>query len=455
MAEPDLLNEPLGEDLPTGLSSLLTRLTASQTAAGPLPALRALPDLLGQSDGDRCIVYVLSDFRARQWQDPGDLRQQLRRLTESGVDVHLVDCVDRARPNLAITSLAPADSIRTAGVPWFMEVGVENFGTAVAQNVSVNLGEDGHGRPGVMLREVPPGTVVKERFLVDFPHAGPHNVTARLESDAVAADNRRYYAMDLPADVPVLVVDGDPEGRDARYLSLALSPGGSVRTGIRPQVESPRYLSLKPLDGFAAVLLLNVERLDASAIAALEKYVAAGGGVAFFLGDRCQPKYYNDALFRDGKGLFPVPLERQAELVVDRLEPAPDIEPGDHFIFRVFAASRNALLRTVTVERYMAVPEGWRPPRDATVRVAAPAERRAAGRRAGIWQGARPGLLDLGRADLEQLAAQSKLRRRLAGLAGVLVRTAGRRAAAACRYPPATEIGPGGLSNGDSLHAGW
>ena len=66
-----------------------------------------------------------------------------------------------------------------------------------------------------------------------------------------------------------------------------------------------------------------------------------------------------------------MPLARQAELTLDRLEPAPDVQVGPHFIFRVFAASRNTFLHTVSVGRYFAVPEGWRPPVDSTVRVAA------------------------------------------------------------------------------------
>ena len=93
--------------------------------------------------------------------------------------------------------------------------------------------------------------------------------------------------------------------------------------------------------------------------------------MAFFLGERSEAKYFNDILYRDGKGLFPVPLARQAELTLDRLEPAPDVQVGPHFIFRVFAANRNTFLHTVSVGRYFAVPEGWRPPVDSTVRVAA------------------------------------------------------------------------------------
>jgi hypothetical protein len=370
-AEPDLLKQPVGPEFTEKMAERLEKISVTQTAAGPIPAFQAITSLLGESDGERRVVYLVSDFRERQWDDPAELRTELQRLEESGAEVHLVDCVDRTRPNLAIVSLGPADGIRAAGVSWFMEVGVRNYGTSPARDVPVVLGEDGHGRPSVTLREIPPGQIVKERFLVNFPNAGPHEITARLESDAVAADNHRYCAIDLPSDITSLLVDGDPDTRDAKYLSWALAPGGSVRTGIRPQIETPRYLSLKPLDGFAAVNLANIDRLDTSAVEALEKYVAEGGGVAFFLGERCDPKYFNDVLYRDGKGIFPVPLARVSELVVDRLEPAPDVQVGPHFIFRVFAAKRNTFLQTVTVDHYFAVPEGWRPPPQSTVRVAA------------------------------------------------------------------------------------
>jgi hypothetical protein len=187
----------------------------------------------------------------------------------------------------------------------------------------------------------------------------------------VAADHYRYCAVDLPADVPVLLVDGDARATDAKFLSFALAPGEPVRTGIRPQIETPRYLSAKPLADFQAISLANIDRLDDSAVEALEKYVAAGGGVAFFLGEHSDVKFFNEVLYRGGKGLFPAPLARETELRVDRLEPAPDVQFGEHFIFRVFAAKQNTFLQTVAVQRYFAVPDGWQPPHDSTVRVTA------------------------------------------------------------------------------------
>ncbi len=368
---PDQTDVPLGSDFGEKLEPLLARLKVTETAAGPEPALDAAAKLCGGPDSDRRIVYLVSDFRDRDWSRRSQLPKLLRDLSGRGAEFRLINCVDRQRPNLAIASLLPEAGIRAAGVPWFMDVAVRNFGPAPARHVSVALGEDGHGRTGTVLDEIPPGKTAVARFPVNFPNAGQHDVTARLESDAVAADNHRYATVEVPPDVPVLLVDGDARARDARLLSIALAPGRPARTGIRPQIETPRYLSLKPLADFRAIDLANIERLDASAVAALEKYVAAGGGLAMFLGENTDVKFINDVLYRDGRGLFPVPLAGQAELLIDRLEPAPDLEVQRHFIFHVFHDQRNSLIQTITVQRYFAVPQQWGPPADSTVRVLA------------------------------------------------------------------------------------
>jgi hypothetical protein len=370
-AGPDLTKAPVSREFGDKLNAALAKMKVSETAAEPLPTLEAVGKLLGENEGERRIVYLVSDFRTRQWNDPTDLRKELKRWNEAGAELRLVDCVDRARPNLAIVSLAPVAGIRAAGVSWFMEVAVKNFGTAPAKQVSVTLGEDGHGRPAVTLAEIPPGQIAKERFEVRFANAGSHEITARLESDSVAADNFRYCAVDSPADLPALLIDSDPRGANARYLNFALSPGEPVRTGIRPAIETPRFLSLKSLGDFQSIIVTNIDRLDSSAVEALEKYVAGGGGVAFFLGDRTDARFFNDMLYRNGQGLFPVPLKHEAELPIDRLEPAPDVQIEGHFVFRVFGGKQNSLLPTLAVRRYFAVADGWRPPTESGVRVAA------------------------------------------------------------------------------------
>jgi len=95
------------------------------------------------------------------------------------------------------------------------------------------------------------------------------------------------------------------------------------------------------------------------------------GGLGVFLGERCGAKFINEELYRNGQGLFPLPLAGPAQLLVDRLEPAPDLEVTDHPVFRVLAGQRNSFVATVMIERYFAAAKNWTPPADSTVRIIA------------------------------------------------------------------------------------
>ncbi len=369
--KPDMSKETVNKGaFLDSLSSVLNKLQVSDTAVGPAECLRLIIDQTGESEGERRVVYLLSDYRAKEWKEPAELRNLLLELNASGTEVYLINCVDQMRPNLAITSLAPVEGIRAAGVSFFMKVTVRNFGKTTVRNVPVLLEEDGHGRPAITIAEIPAGQSVTEQFEVNFPVAGEHVITARLEPDAVAADNRRYCLLNIPAEVPVLLVDGSPDQLDAKCIAWASAPGGAVRTGIRPQIESPRYLSVKTLDEFRAVYVLNVERLEKSAITALESFLEAGGGVGFFVGENTSAAFFNSQLYRNGEGIFPVPLKAPAELPIDRVEQAPCIIPVGPEVFQDFVDD-SSLLARVLVQKYFAVADGWRPPAESTVQILA------------------------------------------------------------------------------------
>ena len=125
-------------------------------------------------------------------------------------------------------------------------------------------------------------------------------------------------------------------------------------------------------------------------------------------------------MYRDGKGLFPLPLKGPAELPIDRLETAPDVQVDKHFIFRIFAERRNTFLQTVLVQRYFAVPDEWKPPADSSVRVIAQASQwRTAGGGTDFRQRPGGGVFNHGRAGVEQLGAKPEFRGSPARLASV------------------------------------
>ncbi len=369
-SEVDLLQVPVDRSFEADLERLLDGMRPSETAAGPLAALTEVERLLGGSEEERRIVYLVSDFRTREWNEPTELRNRMTAITSDEAELHLIHCVDQQRDNLAITSLRAAPGTRAVGVPVFIEVAVRNFGISTARDVSVLLEENGQTRPAVRIAEIPPGETVEERFLVRFAAAGRQQLVARLESDAVAADNNRYLTLDVPLDVPVLLID-DERAEDARALATALAPGGRAETGIRPVIETPRYLSIHPLDDYQVIYLLDVPHLERSALAALEEFVRGGGGLGIFLGEKSGSRFLNEELYRGGEGLMPVPVAGPTDLLIDRLQRAPDLRAERHAIFRVFAGQRNPFLATVNVDRYFATPEGWEPPPDSAVEVIA------------------------------------------------------------------------------------
>ncbi len=371
-SQPDLFQENVGPDFGVRLERLLGPMRPSLTAAGPIEALNAARRQIDDLVDETRIVYLVSDFRTGQWNDPTELRKLLQRFDEIGAKVHLVHCVDTVRQNLAITSLKPKSGTQAAGVEMLMQVTVENYGDDPAKQVAVRLEEDGYSRGSIVIDEIAAGDAVTREFRVNFPTAGGHAISVRLEADPVKEDDTRYYAMDLPDVRRVLLIDGSPEARDAYFLSAALAPGGKTNTGWKPQIERPSFLRGQDrLDRFAVVYLLNLDRLDDPEIASLEKYVEGGGGLAFFLGELSRGEFFNAKLYRDGEGLFPVPLTRPTDLLADRLEKAPDLSVSDHPAFTILAGERNSFVNMVLVERYFGVPRDWAPEPDSTTQVIA------------------------------------------------------------------------------------
>ncbi|QEG35579.1 BatA domain-containing protein [Bythopirellula goksoeyrii] len=338
------------------INSALESEPVTETAAGPSEAFQAALALPESETGESRIAYVISDFRSTQWTDNNQTRQLLGQLRQQVADMHLVQCVDLTHPNLAITRLEPESGIRAAGVETWMEVSVSNFGDQAAVAVPVAVTQDGHKLPAVEFDEIAPGQTVTRRFRISFPDAGPHQLTAQLPSDALATDNSRYFACDVPNSFPLLVIDGSGAGDDSYYLRTALSPGGSAKPGWSPRVEPASFLrNHDQLEKFAAIFLLDVPRLDESEVSALEDYIRSGGGVAIFLGTEVQRSFYNEQLYRDGTGIMPVELDVPNQLLSVGDEETPDVEVEDHPVFRIFSGQRNSFLSVAKVNFYYAI----------------------------------------------------------------------------------------------------
>lgn len=391
----------------------------TQIATPPLAVFEGIERLLSQGRaGEERTVHLVTDFRAGDWRNAPPLRERLERLTAAGVKLHLVNCTLAAEPNVAVTELKLLPGARAAGIPQMLEVSVTNYGATSVDGVSVEMsyrplaaavnssatapsaGEASSpafpaveapwsSLPTIAFDPIEPGETQTARLQVRFPAAGDYAMRAALagpflaSADALAADNARFRVASIALDVPVLVIDGDPRDDDAFHVTTALRPGGATRTGVNVTVKPATFLRDQPLDSFAVVYLLDVGRLEQSAIDALEAFARRGGGVAFFAGPNAHRTAINDTLFRDGAGLFPLSVEGPADLPFALPDPsraeASDATGAANVVDIAF--DRNGPLARLAgeayqgfvphVSRYLAVDAAWLAKKDSPANVAA------------------------------------------------------------------------------------
>jgi hypothetical protein len=358
----------LAPDSIPAVRDALGRAGAGDAAAGLREACPAARRLAAGTDGPR-MIWIVGDFRSRDWLGGDEPAATLRQLAADGVTLRLVDCAgDGPATNLTVARLEVSGGVPAAGVLLPVEVEIRNDGPASVRDVALELREDGGGRPGVRIDEIPAGGVASRRFDVRFTTPGSHAIEAAVPGDALRADDVRRTVIDVADRVDVLVVDGATDSAgggtgsgDGFYVTTALAPGAGAATGLRPRVVPPAALAATDLGQYACIWILDVERLDAAAIAAVEAYVRGGGGVVFFCGPRTRADVVNATLHRGGEGLFPVPLVGAVDLLPDAraAAPTPDVTVEDHPVVAVLSGQRNPLLDAVRIERFWAIDRGF------------------------------------------------------------------------------------------------
>ena len=353
-----------------------SRIDVSNLSVGLLDSLQSVKQLILERENENAIVYIISDFRDRDWSNPAELDSELMEIHSAGAAIELIACAKTERPNLAITGLEPAGNVRVAGTPLMMKISIKNCSSSTVDKVQVKLGslafetptqstvpEEANPEvveiPTVFIPTISAGETVSREFPVFFNTTGAHAVFATLPDDAVAADNQRWNVTQFSNTAKVLMID-DAEQLHSSFLSLAISPGGM--TGIEPETKTRAFLrdaTQEKLSKYDVIFLLDVDTLDESATKNIETYASNGGGVAFFLGPKTNINAFNNSLYRNGEGIFPIPLS-QVKLVPELTEEkVPDISPNKHPMFAPVLDAKNSLLALVQVKQILQAGPGW------------------------------------------------------------------------------------------------
>ena len=354
------------------LETVKGNLEISWLNVGVDAALTRVKTLVEQRTDENAILYVLSDFRKKDWESPTEVAGGLADIRRAGGAIELINCATTGDSNVAIVDLQAVSNVRVAGTPVMMRLSVKNFGNDIASKLQVSVSTTTYSQPNnpaglisqkedlptVFIAEIAPGETQVRSFPVFIDMLGIHAVSAQLKPDGLTADDRRDCTVELIAASKVLIVD-DARQLHSNFVSLALSPDGS--TGVQPIFRTKDFLrdaTAEELQEFEVVFLLDVDVLDDVAVRNLESFCNRGGGVAFFAGPNSDLSFYN-RLYNQGQGIYPIELEQIVEVIEDQSSTTNDFQVAIHPIFAPVNRQKNTLLDLVDVETVVIPTRAW------------------------------------------------------------------------------------------------
>ncbi|GMV81020.1 MAG: hypothetical protein AMXMBFR7_22040 [Planctomycetota bacterium] len=269
-------------------------------------------------------IYLITDMQARAW-NPKNVSSGfgglLQGLTEES-SIYLVDVGDSAGENCSLTEVKLSDSLVTVEMPVQLTVTVKNFGNASVSGLPVDCFVDASKedeRPiERQMVNIEPGEVATVTFETKFQTGGDHKVEIRLGDDRLSPDNRRFCTIEVVEETNVLLVDGrdmkndDPRSSETGYLQYALAPRDPEQPESKTVVvceRVPHYrLSEKNLANYQALVLCNVEKLNAAQVQVIQRQVFSGMGLLIFLGDQTDPAYYMQTFGESAAKLLPAEI---------------------------------------------------------------------------------------------------------------------------------------------------
>lgn len=309
----------------TDVEAIRTRIDELKTSPSRANMFAALMQVFGPEAPKRAnpIVYVFTDCQKSGWREVQN--QGLERLIPEGTPFIVVNVGSKEPiPNLAIIGSAPRRHRAIVGLPIYLRPTAVNYskGEPVEATVTVFIDEKEVKRIPMTLK---PGEPQSARVTYIPTEPGVHHgrfEIAGKNHEAFPDDDRFLFTLTVQPRIKVLLINGykaaDPSDNESYFLNAALTSSlgddaDKKKTGtknaadlgsskefaksIEVQEITENVLTPPHLQTAGVVVLANCGTLNAQHFLWLREYVAAGGGLLIFPGDKVNPGLYNDQFF--------------------------------------------------------------------------------------------------------------------------------------------------------------
>lgn len=294
-------------------------------------AIQAAIQALAKSSAGRREIIVLTDGQRRGWTDESSMLgwdSAAGQLGENGPRVWMVN-LDPDRPadppNRSVSPLRASRVIASTGQQVTFRGALQRRGAGQQLPTGrLRLSVDNKSAGDVPLPNIA-GDKGQTPFTIAqrFAAPGSHLVTVQSEPDAMPGDDRQDFALEVLPQLPVLLIDGDPNPAAARggaeflrdALAPARDPSPSVLVKSMPvsafsSADATRDIA-GPGTAPRVIALCNVARLTLPQQSAIAAFLESGGGVLVTCGERSDANHYNQDLHRAGRGWLPAALAQQ------------------------------------------------------------------------------------------------------------------------------------------------
>lgn len=264
------------------LAERLAELAPTQKATDLRSALHAAAQRFDQESALAAHeLFLFTDLAQYNWDQLEDSVPSF-----AGTRVYIAGSRARTRPNAYVEWVATPSWMLAADAKVALQAEIAHSGAGTALDLFV----DGQR---VRRHSVDPGAPGTIQVALNFSPRRPGRLSGHiaLSDDGLALDNRRYFTLDLPTAITVLLLSEQPE--DAYYVRRALGAAAVSDPVVKIRTNLFTNLDADTLAGVDVLVLCNLARLNAAQKAALDEFVTSGGSVVLFPASHSDLGYYN------------------------------------------------------------------------------------------------------------------------------------------------------------------
>jgi hypothetical protein len=260
-------------------------------------------------------LYLVTDLTRSAWSEESAATLRSALAAAPDVAVQVIDVGAINPQNTSLGPLALDDQILARNAPLRIRCDVGRLGETAEKTIHLAVrGPDGQletrDQKTVRLAD---GESNPVEFTLLQREPGTHQGELRIVGrDGLAADDRRYFTVEVKPPWRVLIAAPSPPEHHAFDLHEALAPEPlRLDNQARYQCDVVPLLRLADvaIDDYAAVALLDPTNLSPAVWEKLARYARAGGSVAVFLGRNADATNFNSA---PAQALLPGKLLQQA-----------------------------------------------------------------------------------------------------------------------------------------------